>query len=181
MNKLLSKSFCLLCFCAVILMLQVQQPAATPKRPIKEKSSLPISNNTSSANSTHRKYLLIDLSERRVYLYSNDKVKANYTIAIGKTGWETPTGSFKVMQMKRDPSWRHPFTREVVPPGKDNPLGKRWIGFLKGDKYDIGLHGTNEDHLIGKAVSHGCVRMHNKDAIALFEQVSVGTPVIVQP
>ena len=52
---------------------------------------------------------------------------------------------------------------------------------MKGDKYDIGLHGTNEDHLIGKAVSHGCVRMHNKDAIALFEQVSVGTPVIVQP
>ena len=155
MNKLLSKSFLLLCCCAATLMLQVQQPDAAPKRPIKEKGSLLAVKKTSSVKSIHKTYLLINLSKRRLYLYGDDKVKASYPIAIGKPGWRTPTGSFKVMQKKLDPYWRHPLTEEVVPPGKDNPLGKRWIGFWTDGEDAFGLHGTNEDNLIGKAVSHG--------------------------
>jgi len=180
-SKSLTRSFLMLCCSAATLIFPVQQPVAAPLRPIEKPGSSLTLKKTSSVNPTHKTRLLIDLSQRRVYLYRDDKEKQSYPIAIGKPGWETPTGSFKVMQMTRDPYWRHPLTREVVPPGKDNPLGKRWIGFWTDGKDAIGFHGTNEENLIGQAVSHGCVRMHNKDAIALFDQVSVGTPVIVQP
>ncbi len=41
----------------------------------------------------------------------------------------------------------------------------------------IYIHGTNDEASIGRAASHGCVRMRNRDVIALFDQVPVGTPV----
>ncbi|MBK4730563.1 L,D-transpeptidase [Oxynema sp. CENA135] len=125
--------------------------------------------------------LVIKLSERRVYVYRNEKVATSYPIAVGKTGWETPTGSFQVIQMLRDPIWEHPWTGELVYPGPDNPLGARWIGFWTDGKDSIGFHGTPNESLIGQAVSHGCIRMYNKDILSLYAQVDVGTPVIVEP
>ncbi|MBE9012089.1 L,D-transpeptidase [Pseudanabaenaceae cyanobacterium LEGE 13415] len=125
--------------------------------------------------------LIVDLSDRKVRLYENKKLKATYAIAIGQEGWETPTGTFKVQQMYENPAWKHPITGEEIPPGdKDNPLGKRWIGFTSQDKLLIGFHGTTDYSLIGQAVSHGCLRMRNADVIALYQQVQVGTPVIVK-
>ncbi len=125
--------------------------------------------------------LTIRLSDRRVYLYKDDELHRSYPIAVGKSGWETPTGTFEVMQMIRDPAWEHPWTGEVVPPGPDNPLGDRWIGFWTDGVNVIGFHGTPNEELIGQAVSHGCIRMRNNDVRALFEQVEVGTPVTVEP
>lgn len=101
-------------------------------------------------------------------------------MAIGKKGWETPTGNYQVIQMIQNPSWQHPWTDEIVPAGLNNPLGERWIGFWTDGKNYIGFHGTPTESLIGQAVSHGCVRMRNRDIKALFEQVKMGTPVIVQ-
>ncbi|NES21128.1 MAG: L,D-transpeptidase [Symploca sp. SIO3E6] len=125
--------------------------------------------------------LVLKLSERRVYFYQDDQVQASYPVAIGRSGWETPTGSFEVIQMVSYPTWEHPFTGELIPPGADNPLGVRWIGFaVKGENY-IGFHGTPNEELIGQAVSHGCVRMRNEDVVSLFEQVEIGTPVMVEP
>lgn len=124
--------------------------------------------------------LVVDLSDRRVYLYKNEKFIAKYPIAIGKEGWETPTGSFKVQQMIKDPVWQHPITGQKIPPGKDNPISKRWIGFTSQGKLLIGFHGTNDDSLIGQAVSHGCLRMRNADVIALYQQVQINTPVVVK-
>lgn len=125
--------------------------------------------------------LVIRLSDRQVDLYQGEEVAVSYPIAIGKSGWETPTGTFAVLRKTIDPAWRHPFTGEVVPPGPDNPLGVRWIGFWSDGENSIGFHGTPHEELIGQAVSHGCVRMRNADVIDLFEQVEVGTPVIVEP
>ena len=65
--------------------------------------------------------LVIRLSERRVYVYDREQVVTSYPIAIGRSGWETPTGEFKVMQMLSNPTWEHPFTGELVPPGAENP------------------------------------------------------------
>jgi lipoprotein-anchoring transpeptidase ErfK/SrfK len=124
--------------------------------------------------------LVVDLSDRRVYVYQGKQVKVSYPLAIGQEGWETPVGSFQVMEMQRDPKWLHPITKEVVLPGPDNPLGKRWIGFWSDGKTHLGFHGTNQEYLIGQAVSHGCLRMRNQDVIALYDQVSMGTPVIVR-
>jgi lipoprotein-anchoring transpeptidase ErfK/SrfK len=125
--------------------------------------------------------LVIKLSDRRVYVYQGDRVETSYPIAVGKAGWETPTGTYQVRQMIRNPSWEHPWTGKVIPPGADNPLGTRWISFWTDGRNQIGFHGTPNEELVGQAVSHGCVRMRNQDVQALFEQVAIGTPVVVQP
>jgi lipoprotein-anchoring transpeptidase ErfK/SrfK len=125
--------------------------------------------------------LVLRLSDRRVYYYIGDEAIASYPVAIGRTGWETPTGNFSVLQKVSSPTWQHPFTQEIVPPGPKNPLGDRWIGFWTDGNNSIGFHGTPNEELIGQAISHGCVRMRNADIAALYEKVEMGTPVIVEP
>ena len=125
--------------------------------------------------------LVIRLGDRRVYLYRDEQLHVSYPIAVGREGWETPTGNFMVTQKIKDPSWEHPWTGEVVPPGPDNPLGMGWLGFWSDGVNSVGFHGTTDESKIGQAVSHGCVRMRNQDILALLTQVEVGTPVIVEP
>ncbi len=125
--------------------------------------------------------LVIKLSDRRVYVYENNELKASYPIAVGKAGWETPLGNYAVLDMQRDPAWEHPWTGEVIPPGPENPLGARWIGFWTDGNNFIGFHGTPDERLVGQAVSHGCIRMRNQDILALYALVDIGTPVTVKP
>lgn len=125
--------------------------------------------------------LVVDLSDRRVYVYEEEQVKTSFRIAVGRAGWETPTGRYEVISMVEHPTWQHPFTGEIVPPGNGNPLGVRWIGFWTDGKNTIGFHGTPNEETIGRAASHGCIRMYNDDVVALFEMVQVGTPVHVVP
>ena len=125
--------------------------------------------------------LIVDLSDRQVYLMQNGAQVANYEIAVGQAGWETPTGQFHVINMLTDPVWQHPFTGEIFPAGADNPLGSRWISFWTDGIHQIGFHGTNQDDLIGQAVSHGCIRMRDRDVQALYDQVAIGTPVLIRP
>jgi L,D-transpeptidase ErfK/SrfK len=123
--------------------------------------------------------LIIRLKKRRVYLYRGEELHASFPIAVGKQGWETPKGNFKVLDMKKNPSWQNPFNGEVIPPGSDNPLGSRWIGFWTNGKNYIGFHGTPNEGSVGRAASHGCIRMFDKDVQKIFELVKVGTPVAV--
>ncbi|HEY9653480.1 MAG TPA: L,D-transpeptidase [Coleofasciculaceae cyanobacterium] len=124
--------------------------------------------------------LVVDLSEAKVHSYWGDQLLASYPVAVGQPGWETPTGEFKVIQKQRNPIWQHPITRELIPNGSENPLGDRWIGFWSDGRHQIGFHGTNKEELVGQPISHGCLRMKNKDIRALYEQVSVGTQVVVR-
>lgn len=125
--------------------------------------------------------LVVRLGDRKVTVYQQDQEIISYPIAVGRAGWETPAGSFRVISMQKDPTWRHPFTGELVFPGADNPLGSRWIGFWSDGLHEIGFHGTYQEELIGQAVSHGCIRMRDADAQALYNQVAIGTLVEVQP
>ncbi|MCL6435893.1 MAG: L,D-transpeptidase [Leptolyngbyaceae cyanobacterium HOT.MB2.61] len=152
------------------------QSPATTTQPLADESQ----GVSSGAGVEGETNLVVDLSDRRVYLYQGKKLKTSYPLAVGQEGWETPTGSFEVIEMQKDPKWLHPITKEVVLPGPNNPLGKRWIGFWSDGKTHLGFHGTNQEDLIGQAVSHGCLRMRNKDVIALYNQVSEGTPVKVR-
>jgi lipoprotein-anchoring transpeptidase ErfK/SrfK len=124
--------------------------------------------------------VVVDLSDRRTYVYAGDEVIASYPIAIGKKGWETPTGSFQIIHMRHYPIWRHPITGKVFEAGTDSPLGDRWIGFWSDGRNEIGFHGTPEIDLVGTAVSHGCLRMRNSDVRLLYDQVSLGTTVLVR-
>lgn len=125
--------------------------------------------------------LIVKRGERRVYVHRQKKVLTSFPIAVGKTGWETPIGNYQVLYMKKDPIFKNFKTGQIIKPGSDNPLGKRLIIFKKGKKFHLAFHGTNQDKLIGQAVSHGCIRMHNKDVIALYNMVNIGTPVTVLP
>ncbi|GCL38469.1 MAG: L,D-transpeptidase [Sphaerospermopsis kisseleviana] len=124
--------------------------------------------------------VVVDLSDHRVYVYRYDQVIASYPIAIGKKGWETPTGSFQVIHKEHHPIWKHPITGKIYEAGTDSPLGDRWIGFWSDGRNEIGFHGTPDTDLIGAAVSHGCLRMRNPDVRMLYEQVDLGTPVLVR-
>jgi lipoprotein-anchoring transpeptidase ErfK/SrfK len=123
--------------------------------------------------------LILKLKERKVYVYDGGKVIAKYPVAIGKKGWETPTGEWQVMEKITNPAWTSFKNGSVIKPGTKNPLGERWIGFWTDGKDVIGFHGTPDVKSVGKAVSHGCVRMFDKDVKALFPLVKVGTTVKV--
>ena len=123
--------------------------------------------------------LLIKLKEKKVYVYKGDKLVTKYPVAIGKKGWETPTGEWQVMEKIKNPAWTSFKTGEVFAPGTENPLGARWIGFWTDGEDVIGFHGTANVKSIGTAASHGCVRMRNRDVKALFPLVKVGTTVKV--
>ncbi|HEY9695589.1 MAG TPA: L,D-transpeptidase [Oculatellaceae cyanobacterium] len=156
----------------------IEEPG--PLLPYKEPSSVNKDQKASSVTPKLATQLVIKLSERRVYVYQKNQVLAKYPIAIGRTKWETPKGNFKVFHKERNPAWENPFTGKVISSGPDNPLGVAWIGFWSDGRNQIGFHGTPQENLVGQAVSHGCVRMRNKDVTALFEQVEIGTPVKVQ-
>ncbi len=134
----------------------------------------------SSNPAPNQTQIVVDLGDRRVYVYRRTSVIASYPIAVGKKGWETPTGSFQVLNKQSNPPWRHPITGRVFPAGPDSPLGDRWIGFWSDGRNQIGFHGTPEVELVGSAISHGCLRMRNSDIRLLYKQTKMGTPVIVQ-
>jgi lipoprotein-anchoring transpeptidase ErfK/SrfK len=95
-----------------------------------------------------------------------------YDIAVGKASTPTPRGRFEIVNRITNPTW---YTAgRIVPPGQANPLGTRWIGL---SKKGFGIHGTNEMNSIGKAASHGCIRMRNRDVEELFDIVEIGAPV----
>ena len=137
-------------------------------------------------------YLVVKLGERRLYVMDGEDGRAprhveSFPVAIGRREYATPTGRFEVTEMIVDPDfvqfdWEDPSrVTGRLAPGPDNPLGLRWIGFTSAHGWGIGFHGTPQPELLGKAVSHGCVRMRNSDVVKLYGRVRVGTTVIVQP
>jgi lipoprotein-anchoring transpeptidase ErfK/SrfK len=141
--------------------------------------------------------LVLDRRQRVLKVFEAGKEFRRFPVAVGMAGWETPTGSFRVLEMHTDPVWEHPQSGRLYPAGVDNPLGSRWIGFHRdcsgrrgwdGERMlDItgcvvaGFHGTPHRWTVGRAVSHGCVRLYDEDVRALFDLVQVGTPVTVLP
>lgn len=124
--------------------------------------------------------LVISLSQRRVTVFQGSTALKSYPVAIGRPGWETPVGKFQVKQLIRNPTWKNPFKGDTIKGGHpDNPLGKFWIGFWTDGKNWVGMHGTPNPESVGRAASHGCVRMYNKDIAELFAKVQLGTPVTV--
>ena len=125
--------------------------------------------------------VLVDLSQRKLFLKSGDAVIKRYPICIGKAETPTPTGEYKVTEKLPNPVWFSTLpsgAKEAIPPGDPrNELGTRWIGF----KPAYGIHGTIEPASIGKALSKGCVRMLNEDVEELYDLMVVGMPVKLIP
>jgi peptidoglycan hydrolase-like protein with peptidoglycan-binding domain len=130
------------------------------------------------------RHIVIDLSELRLYFYRYDRLVKKYHVATGQPRYPTPTGTYAIIQMTKNPTWLPPNSdwaqnATPVPPGASNPLGTRWMGTSASG---IGIHGVpaSENSSIGTYASHGCIRMFNWDAVQLFTRVVIGTPVIIQ-
>lgn len=113
--------------------------------------------------------IVVSVPDRKLAFIVDGEVVKVYDTAVGKPATPSPAGEFTVMHRIPHPTWYGHKT--PVPPGKDNPLGTRWIGLsVKG----YGIHGTNKPKSIGSAASKGCIRMRNQDVEELFEMVGVG-------
>jgi len=122
--------------------------------------------------------LVINLAARRLHVYENGKRTHTFTVAIGKEGHSTPRGTFHISRVIWNPWW-HPPNRpwargqKPTPQGPNNPMGRVKMYFLP--LYYI--HGTPHTGSLGQAASHGCVRLSNKNAIALARLVhKYGSP-----
>ena len=125
--------------------------------------------------SGHKRQIIISIADRRLALMEDGRVLKRYPIAVGTRGTPSPDGDFVIVNRAKDPTYRH--RDKEIGPGKDNPLGSRWMGLsLKG----YGIHGTNVQSSVGKATSHGCFRMRTQDVEDLYTLVEVGDTVSVR-
>ena len=115
-----------------------------------------------------------------VYL-QNTYVKS-FKVGLGKPGMETPTGLWRAKQDGKlvKPIWTNPVDGKTYHPEDPNyPLGSRWIGLegLSGEaknREGFAIHGTKDPEQIGTAGSQGCIRMHNGDAILVYNMMYPG-------
>ena len=113
--------------------------------------------------------LVISVPDRKLAVIENGSVVKVYPVAVGADVTPSPSGSFKVINRVSALTYYH--AGKAIPAGKQNPLGSRWMGL---DRKGYGIHGTNQPKSIGKAASHGCIRMAHADLEELFARVRVG-------
>lgn len=117
--------------------------------------------------------LEVDLAARQLYVFRDGEPRDTLAVAVGTTEWPTQTGSYRIIQVVWNPEWVPPqeeWAKDEKPekPGDpDNPLGQAQL------VYDPprSIHGTNEPQSIGKAASHGSIRMRNEDIVRLAREV----------
>ena len=133
------------------------------------------SDTTVQSNTRPIRQVLVSIPDRRLAVLENGKVLRTFSVAVGAPVSPSPAGQFVVANRISNPTYYHPGV--VIPAGSDNPIGPRWIGL---SQKGVGIHGTNEPHSIGHAVSHGCIRLRNQDVEQLFAMVQVGDVVEIR-
>jgi hypothetical protein len=116
--------------------------------------------------------LRLNVPAARLDLYRKDQWVKSYKVAIGMPRYPTPPGDFTISMIIWNPWWIPPESEwakdaEKTPPGPSNPLGV--VKMIMED--GIRIHGTNQNSSIGRAVSHACIRMYNKDARELAWEI----------
>ena len=129
-------------------------------------------------------YVSIDRSSFRLRLFKRLRRVRTYRIAVGRAGYGTPGGLFRIRSKDWNPAWHVPnspwagsLRGQRIPPGDPrNPL--RVVFMSLGGA--IGIHGTSEPWSIGTRASHGCIRMRAGDVRNLAGRVPIGTPVLIR-
>lgn len=111
----------------------------------------------------------VSVADRKLAVTEGGNVVATFPVAVGASVSPSPTGEFTIVSRVANPTYYH--TGSVIPSGKDNPVGTRWLGL---SKKGYGIHGTNAPRSIGRAASHGCIRLRNRDMERLFTMLQVG-------
>jgi len=127
--------------------------------------------------------LIVNVPQRLVFFFAEDRLVAYYPAAVGGPGWQTPLGDFTIVLKEEDPTWDVPLSIQQelrragkrvvksVPPGPANPLGRFWLGL---GLDSVGIHGTIAPLSIYTFATHGCIRLHPDDIEALYQQVATG-------
>lgn len=143
----------------LILSLAIPSMAQTPQTALKQA----------------KRTVLVSIPDRKLAVIENENVIATFAIAVGATASPSPTGEFHIVNRVSNPTYYH--SGKVIPTGRDNPLGTRWIGL---SQKGYGIHGTNAPRSVGHAASHGCIRLRNRDAEKLFTMLRVGDVVQIR-
>lgn len=119
-------------------------------------------------------------------VHAGDKLVAAYPVTVGSEQMESPVGKWKVTKISAIPNFRYDKSMlkegvrsddfHMLPPGPNNPVGVIWIQL---NKKGIGIHGTNDPATIGRAGSHGCVRLANWDVVRFAERIGADVPVTI--
>ena len=151
---------------------QPQQPAAPPQSP----SIVPLTGYRPGT-------IVVKTNDRRLYYVLKGDKAWEFPVGVGKQGWAW-FGRAAVEAKYIKPAWQAPPELHrgsygpVIEGGSPrNPMGVAALTLRKGE---YAIHGTNNPKSVGGFVSHGCIRMYNKDITKLYAMVSVGTPVIVE-
>lgn len=123
-------------------------------------------------------FIIVNKRQNELAFIVDSQIQYVKQVATGKESTLTPEGLFTITVKAKNPYYRK---LNISGESPDNPLGTRWIGFdaLGTDGRIYGIHGTNDPASIGKYISNGCVRMQNDDVEQLFEQVPLGTKVLI--
>jgi lipoprotein-anchoring transpeptidase ErfK/SrfK len=133
--------------------------------------------------------ILIDTENKFLYYLLPQGKAIRYGIIVGEPG-QAWSGTARIGRKEEWPAWTPtPSERQrlgplpaFMPGGPSNPMGSRGMYLFSGDKDTLyRIHGTNQPQYIGTAISSGCIRLTNEDAIDLYNRVKIGTPVIVYP
>lgn len=129
----------------------------------------------------------INTDTNMLTVFENDKLVAAYPVTVGSEQTESPEGEWKVTKISTMPNFRYDKSMlkkgvrsdefHILPPGANNPVGVMWIQL---NKDGIGIHGTNDPATIGRASSHGCVRLANWDVVRFAEKIDLNVPVTIQ-
>jgi|CZKD01.1.fsa_nt_gi lipoprotein-anchoring transpeptidase ErfK/SrfK len=119
--------------------------------------------------------VLVSIPDRKLAVIEDGNVIATFSVAVGAAASPSPTGEFQIVNRVANPTYYRPGT--VIPSGKGNPVGTRWVGL---SQKGYGIHGTNAPRSVGHAASHGCIRLRNRDIEKLFTMVQVGDVVQIR-
>ena len=129
----------------------------------------------------------VSRAERMLDLWEGDNLLASYPVTPGGGAVETPAGTWRIVALSPLPTFRwdrsvletgrRSETFFLLPPGPNNPVGVLWCAL---NRPGIGIHGTDNPQTIGRATSHGCMRLANWDVVRLAAQITPGVTVHIE-
>ena len=140
-----------------------------------------------SSGTASSRRVLVDLQEKMLEVREGSRLIAAFPITPGSTEHPAPAGEWRITGSVPWPWYRYDLgvlkrgertdNFHNLPPGPNNPVGILWAGL---NRPGIGIHGTPVPDTIGRAGSHGCVRLSNWDAAMFHTLVGKGTPVTIR-
>ena len=136
--------------------------------------------------------IVVDPDNHFLYHVRDDGMATRYGVGVGREGFAWH-GRATIKRKAIWPTWTPPADMvrrdseaakyaDGMPGGPGNPLGARAMYLFQGNRDTLyRLHGTIDPSSIGKSMSSGCIRLLNQDAIHLFDNTEIGTPVVVLP